>query len=220
MPAEMRKIEELTEEGEWVSLKAKALQLWEPRSDAIAQVGLLGDETGKLKFVSWKKSQLPELREGESYLFKGVVVDVWNGQSQVNLNSRTKITKLDEAIEAGGNGGIEGRVTRIVPKSGYIERCPECNRVLVNDHCPVHLDVEPVEDFRVKVALDSTRKVMVANGEVAERLTDIDLEMAKEMDDEDLGCLLDVKLVGNRYRFNGADFGENFTVDSFEKIEE
>lgn len=220
MPADMRKIEELRQKGEWVSLKAKAIQLWEPNSDAISQVGLLGDETGKLKFVSWKKSQLPELREGESYLLKGVVVDVWNGASQVNLNSRTKITRIDEDIAVGNDEGIEGRVTRIVPKSGYIERCPECNRVLVNDHCPVHLDVYPVEDFRVKAALDSTRKVMVANGEVAEKLTDIDIEMAKEMDTEDLDCLLDVKLVGKLFRFHGTDFGDNFTVESFEQIEE
>lgn len=220
MPADMRKIEELKQKGEWVSLKAKAIRLWDPHSDVIAQVGLLADETGTLKFVSWKKSQLPPLQEGESYLLKGVVVDVWNGQSQVNLNSRTKITKLDEDIDARGEEGIEGRIMRIVPKSGYIERCPECNRVLVNNHCPVHLDVEPVEDFRIKAALDSAQKVVVANGEVAEKWTNIDLEMAKEMDDEDLDCLLEVKLVGKKFRFSGADFGENFTVESVERVEE
>jgi ABC-type glutathione transport system ATPase component len=30
---------------------AEVVQLWEPHSETIAQVGLLGDESGRLKFV-------------------------------------------------------------------------------------------------------------------------------------------------------------------------
>ncbi|MFW6048468.1 MAG: replication protein A, partial [Candidatus Natronoplasma sp.] len=57
-------LSELNEDGEWVSLKVKVLQLWESNSDSISQVGLLGDETAKIKFVSWKKADLPDLEEG------------------------------------------------------------------------------------------------------------------------------------------------------------
>src|SRR6056297_1891557 len=40
---------------------------WEPRSDSISQVGLVGDESGTKKFVAFTTSDLPELEEGKSY---------------------------------------------------------------------------------------------------------------------------------------------------------
>ena len=73
---------------------------------------------------------------------------------QINFNSRTKISPVDKIIEASGSGLVKGTITDIVPKSGYIERCPECKRVLVNGHCPVHVDVKPEEDMRIKASLD------------------------------------------------------------------
>ena len=48
---------------EWVDLTAKVVELWDPRSDAVAQVGLLGDPTGTVKFTKWAKSDLPTLEE-------------------------------------------------------------------------------------------------------------------------------------------------------------
>jgi len=58
---------------------------------------------------------------------------------------------------------MEGTIERIVAESGAIERCPECNRVLVNDHCVVHLDVDPKKDMRVKAQLgDGTTVVFDA----------------------------------------------------------
>ena len=52
---------------EWVDITAKVVELWDPRSDAVAQVGLLGDETGRIKFTKWSKSDLSELEEGAVY---------------------------------------------------------------------------------------------------------------------------------------------------------
>lgn len=50
---------------------------------------------------------------------------------------------------------VEGTIKEVIPQSGAIERCPECGRVLVNDHCVVHLDVDPEKDARVKAGLDT-----------------------------------------------------------------
>ena len=220
MEAETRKISELEKKGKWGSLKAKVVQLWESESDAISQVGLLADESGQIKFVAWKKSNLPLLEEGKSYLFKSAVIDSWNGKKQISLNSRTKISPIDEEIKSSVLEEVEGNVLNIIPKSGFIERCPECNRVLINDHCPVHLDVKPDEDMRVKVSLDTTSKIVVANGEIAKKLVGLSLEQAKKMEKEDLNCLIDVKLVGKKYRFKGKDFDNNFIVDDFLEIGE
>ncbi|MFO8110539.1 MAG: hypothetical protein R6U17_08515 [Thermoplasmata archaeon] len=63
-------ISDIDEDGKWITLRVKVLQLWEPNSDSIEQVGLLGDPGGKIKFVSWKKAELPTLREGKRYRFR------------------------------------------------------------------------------------------------------------------------------------------------------
>ncbi|MEA1993307.1 MAG: hypothetical protein U9N35_02780, partial [Euryarchaeota archaeon] len=190
MPSKETKITDLKQEGEWVSLKAKVVQLWEPKVKSISQTGLLADETGKIKFVSWKKSKLPLMNKKENYLLRGVIVDSWNGTLQVYLNSRTKILQIEDDINANGVDVIEGKIARIVPKSGYVERCPECNRILVNNHCPVHVEVEPLDDLRIKVSLDSNKKILIINGEKAEKIVRIKLKKAKKMKKDDLDKLI------------------------------
>ncbi|MFW6196462.1 MAG: hypothetical protein ACOC5D_03915 [Thermoplasmatota archaeon] len=214
MSVAKNRVDDLSQEGEWVSIRTKVLQLWDANSDSINQVGLLGDESGKIKFVSWKKAALPKLEEGKSYLIKGAVVDSWNGDYQVNLNSRTSISELDEEIEVEENKGFVDRIIGIVPKSGYIERCPECNRVLVNNHCPVHIEVDPVEDIRVKASLRNKDKIAIANGEVAEELLGISLEKAKEIPEEDMKSIMHGHLVGRKFRFIGKEFDENVVVNN------
>jgi replication factor A1 len=220
MADDVRNILDLDEKGEWVSLEVKVLKLWEPKSDAISQSGIVADETGEINFVSWKKSKLLKLEDGKSYIIRGAVVDSWNGNKQINFNSRTKISPIDKIIEASGSGPVEGIITGIIPKSGYIERCPECKRVLVNDHCPVHIDVKPKEDIRIKASLDSNSRIFVANGKLAEKLLGIQLEQARKIEEEDLNCLIEVKLVGKKYRFKGREFENNFIIEDFQKIED
>src|SRR5699024_11269613 len=52
---EQREISSINTAEEWIDITAKVVELWEPRSDSIAQVGLVGDETGRIKFTSWAK---------------------------------------------------------------------------------------------------------------------------------------------------------------------
>ena len=84
----------ITSEGRWINMKAQVLELWEPYSDSMAQVGLLGDSTGVIKFVAWKTSELPELEEGQAYSLEMVVTDEHNDQMSVNLNSETSIEEI------------------------------------------------------------------------------------------------------------------------------
>ncbi|MGB9929638.1 MAG: replication protein A [Methanosarcina sp.] len=98
---QLTKIVDLSENGQWANLKAKVIQLWENTHESISQVGLLGDETGIIKFTEWKNSELPKLEQGESYLFKSIVVGEYNGRFQVQLNKNSTVEKLDEPVETG-----------------------------------------------------------------------------------------------------------------------
>ncbi len=98
---QLSKIVDLSENGKWANLKAKVIQLWENAHDSISQVGLLGDETGIIKFTGWKNAELPELEQGESYLLKSVVIGEYNGRFQVQLNKNSSVERLAEDIEVG-----------------------------------------------------------------------------------------------------------------------
>jgi len=220
MSIDVRNISDLSKKGEWVSLEIKVLKLWESTSDAISQSGIIADDTGEIKFVSWKKSKLIELEEGRSYLINSAIVDAWNDNRQINFNAKTKIKPLEKNIKVPSNSwNIEGIIKDIIPKSGYIHRCPECNRVLVNDHCPVHIDVKPKEDIRVKWSLNSDPRIFIANGKTAEKLLDINIENVKKMSEEDLNCLIQVKLIGKKYSFKGREFENNFIIEDLKQAE-
>ncbi len=99
---QLTKIIDLLENGKWANLKAKVIQLWENTHESISQVGLLGDETGIIKFTGWKNAELPNLEQGESYLFKSIVIGEYKDRFQVQLNKNSSIEKLAEDIEVGG----------------------------------------------------------------------------------------------------------------------
>lgn len=99
---QLTKIVDLSENGKWANFKAKIIQLWENTHDSISQVGLLGDETGIIKFTGWKNAELPNLEQGESYLFKSVVIGEYKDRFQVQLNKNSSVEKLAEDIEVGG----------------------------------------------------------------------------------------------------------------------
>jgi replication factor A1 len=126
---------DIDEPEQWVDVTAKVVDLWEPQSDAIAQVGLLGDETGTIKFTKWAKSDLQTLDEGTVYHLGNVVTDEYQGQFSVKLNSTTTIEQRDADIEVGDDSTeLVGALVDIQSGSGLIKRCPteDCTRVLQN----------------------------------------------------------------------------------------
>ncbi|MFB6164307.1 MAG: replication factor A, partial [Haloarculaceae archaeon] len=88
---ERKQINQVDAPEEWIDLTAKVIELWEPTSDAVAQVGLLGDPTGTIKFTKWSKSDLQELEEGAVYDLRNVVTDEYQGRFSVKLNRTTVI---------------------------------------------------------------------------------------------------------------------------------
>lgn len=213
---------------EWITVEAKVIDLWEPQSDAIGQVGLLGDETGTVKFTKWSKSDLPTLDEDQVYRLSNVVTDEYQGQYSVKLNRTTTIETLDKDITVGdGTQEIEGALVDIQSGSGLIKRCPkdDCTRVLQNGRCSEHGDVDGEFDLRVKAVIDdgSTAHEVILDKETTEEITGITLEEAKDMAMDALDTTVVVeeisqKILGRYYRVSGPVIGRYLLADNLEAL--
>ena len=74
-----------------VSIEGSVEALWKPTHPKIAQVGLLGDETGRVKFTVWKASRQPMVAEGERVRFRDVAKSWYEGRCSVALTGRSRI---------------------------------------------------------------------------------------------------------------------------------
>jgi replication factor A1 len=92
------KVSDILEDGKWVNIKVKVVQLWENTHGSISQVGLLADETGTIKFISWAAAEVLAVEEGKSYIFKNVVSSEWNGKMEVTLNKSSSIEEITDDI--------------------------------------------------------------------------------------------------------------------------
>ena len=68
---------------EEVSIKGRIVQLWKPASPAIAQVGLIEDQSGRTKFTVWKKSNSRMVQEGEKVCIHGAAKSWYQGRVSV-----------------------------------------------------------------------------------------------------------------------------------------
>jgi len=216
--APLVKIVDITEPGEWVSLKAKVVQLWEPNSESISQAGLIGDETGIIKFV-WLSASVKPVEEGKSYVFRNVVTDCYNGKMQVNVNRNSEIEEIDEDVQLPPREvEVFGALVAIQQNSGLIKRCKLCNRTMTKEICPVHGKVEAYEDLRVKGVVDDGENVyeVILKQEIVKSLTGIGLEEALRIAREYLDrnavlSELKSKLFGRYLRLIGTK-GERYLV--------
>ena len=220
------KIADINAEDKWINLKVKIVQLWEPNSPSIAQVGLFGDETGAIKFTSWSSANLPVLRNGMSYSIRNAVTKSWQGRFSVSLNKATDITPLDQEIVVGrAEVEMSGAIIDVQSGSGLIKRCPQCNRVVVKGYCTEHGKVSGVYDLRVKGVLDDGDVVsdVLFNRELTEKLTGITLEEAKEMavealDQNIVADMIKGLIIGRYYTLRGNKTPRWLLITDFNEL--
>jgi replication factor A1 len=220
------KVVEIDEPGQWVDLKVKVAQLWEANSDAISQSGLVGDDTGTIKFVKWVKADLPDLEEGKSYLLKNLVTDEFQGRFSVKLNRTSQIELLDADVEIGSVAAeFSGAMVDVQKGSGLIKRCPVCKRSLAKGVCNEHGKVDGTYDLRIKAVLDDGRRVqdVLMNRETTERLVNLTLDEAKQMamealDHEVVRSLIESKLMGRYYSITGPRIDRYLLVESINEV--
>jgi len=220
-------VNDINQDEQWVDLRVKLVDLWDPRSDSISQVGLLGDESGTIKFVAFETSELEKLEEGQSYELSNVVTDEYQGTYSVKLNRTTTITEIDDEIEVGDNSDtVEGALVDVQSGSGLIKRCPkeDCTRVLQNGRCAEHGEVDGEFDLRIKAVLDDGQEVqdVIFNREATEELTGIELEEAKQLakDALDTTVVADemrADILGRYYTVTGPTLGQYVLANEFEQ---
>ncbi len=169
------------------SVRAKVLQEWDTTHDRMLQSGLLGDESGTIKFVLWKEEGKEKLVPGTVYNIFYALVDEYNGRHSLNLNTSTCIPEEGDIAVSSGDTTVEGALVHLAPGSGLIKRCPVegCNRVLSRqNYCPVH-EIQPKfnYDLRIKGWLDNGVKTweLLIQRENVELLTGMTLEQAREL---------------------------------------
>ncbi|MCS7129796.1 MAG: replication protein A [Archaeoglobaceae archaeon] len=179
------------EPNQWVSLKGKIIQLWEPSSPTIAQTGLIGDETGTARFVVWSKSNKKRLEEGKSYLFEKVVVDEFMGIKSIKVTSVSDIKEISEEIEVKEERGeieVVGALVAIQQNSGLLQTCKLCGRVVKAGICVEHGKVETNEVLRLRGVLDDGERTydLTLNEKCISSLTGIGIKEARKLAEEHL----------------------------------
>jgi hypothetical protein len=74
-----------------VSVSGEIIELWWPSSSAISQVGLIADESGKIKFTSWSKSDQKWVREGDQVQIKYAKKNWYRGRCSIALTYVSRI---------------------------------------------------------------------------------------------------------------------------------
>jgi len=218
--APLVKVSDITKPGEWISLKAKVVQLWDTTSPNVSQVGLIGDETGIIKFVVWTKAEKDEIEEDKSYLFKNIITDSFGGRMQVNVNRNSKIEEIDEDIKLPPREiEVVGSLVAIQQNSGLIRRCKLCDRAITKV-CPVHGKVESYDDLRIKGVIDDGENCyeVIFNQDVVKSLTGIGIEEAlriarNNLDRNAVLAELKKKLLGRYFQVSGIK-GERYLIVS------
>jgi replication factor A1 len=170
------------------SVRAKVIQEWDVTHDRMLQSGLLGDETGTIKFIIWKEQGKEKLVPGAVYSVFYAQADEFNERLSLNITGATIMQEEgDIATASGGDAEVKGAIVHIAPGSGIIKRCPVegCNRALSRqNYCPIH-EIQPnfVYDLRIKGWLDDGEKThnMLLKRDVVEALTGMTLDQAKEI---------------------------------------
>jgi replication factor A1 len=173
-----------------VCIRVKVVQEYESSSERIFQSGILGDESGTIRFVTWKDETAERLTPGAVYTIYYVSADEYNGRPSLTLNGATCIPEEAGTIEVKASGDlVTGALVHISPGSGLIKRCPVdgCGRVLTRqNYCQVH-EIQPKfqYDLRIKGWIDNGKQTWdtIISREGVEKLLGLTLEGAQEMAD-------------------------------------
>ena len=203
--------------------------------------GVVGDETARLPFTDWDPHD--DIEADASVRLENVYVREFRGVPSVNVtefstiepvadvavsDSATRMT-VSEAVATGGvfDAEVVGNVIEVRDGSGLIQRCPDCGRVVQNDQCRSHGEVDPEDDLRVKAILDDGTETVtvilgrelteaVYGGTLAEALDDA----RDAMDREVVADAIAADIVGGEFRVRGTlsvdEYGANLDAEAFE----
>jgi replication factor A1 len=190
-------------------------------------VGLIGDETGVIKFTVWKTAA-NEIRlvQGNSYIFQNVVTGSFSDKMQVAVTSTSKIVPIAEQIQQKEREITHaGVIVSLTNGSGLIKRCPDCSRSLSKGSCEEHGKKDGILDIRIKAVLDDGKSTfnILALRDMTARLTGLTLDSAKQIATEALDQsavteAMKKKLIGKYFTIRCVPIGANHLVTDVEVI--
>lgn len=74
-----------------VDVEGLVTELWKPSHASVQQVGLLEDNSGRIKFTVWKKSRQPTVRVGDRVRFRGAARNWYRGRVSVALTGWSRV---------------------------------------------------------------------------------------------------------------------------------
>ena len=207
------------------TVRAKVMQDWEPRHERMFQSGLLGDESGTVRFVTWKEDSNVRLEAGKVYNIYYAGVDEFQGRLSLNLTGAMILEDEGAVIEvASGNMKLSGAFVHMGGGTGLIKRCKVegCNRALSRqNYCPVHeIQNDFRYDLRITGVVDDGQKAsnVLIQREEAEKLTGITLDSAIEMAEnnplgfDDVTMKMQETLIGRYVECQGSDIDGTLLV--------
>jgi ssDNA-binding replication factor A large subunit len=131
--------------------------------------------------------------------------------------------ELQEAREPPGEftATLTGRITQIYDGSGLIQRCPKCNRWILDNICMVHSDVAGIWDLRIKARFEGTneRCTVIFKRDMTQNVAQLTLEEAKKLGDVTLERIRQT-LLGKRFELGGDRLrgSNNFLVKAIRAV--
>ena len=115
---------------------------------------------------------------------------------------------------------LTGKITQIYDGSGLIQRCPKCNRWIIDDFCIVHSDVEGIWDLRIKARFDDGKErcTLILKKDITEKSVNITLEEAKKLGEAATLERIKNALIGKNIKIEGVKLNGNFLVKDIREV--
>jgi replication factor A1 len=212
------------------SVRAKIVQEWEPRHERMLQTGLLGDESGIIKFVLWKDGEKEKLEPGVVYSIYYASVDEFMGRLSLNLSTAMYLPEEGDITVHDGSITLSGAFVHLGSGSGLIKRCPVegCNRALSRqNYCPVHeIQTKFRYDLRITGVIDDgrTARNVLIQRENSEQLSGMSLDEAIEVAEnnplgfDDVFLKMRNAIIGRYIRCSGSDIDGTLLIKECKKL--
>jgi len=211
------------------SVRVKVMQDWETRHDQMEQTGIVADETGTIKFVTWKNNNQERLELDKVYTLYYTTVNEYQGRLSLNLTNAMIMREDGADIEvASGNASVTGAFVHMGSGSGLIKRCKVegCNRALSRqNYCPQHeIQSEFRYDLRITGVVDDGQKAtnVLIQREETEKLSGITLDKAIEIAEnnplglDDVFLKMQTNVMGRYVTCKGNDIDGTILVKDIE----
>lgn len=212
------------------NVRGKIIQFFDSKNDKIDQVGLLGDESGIVKFITWKSSiAAPKLEKDKSYVFNYAQSQKYNELYSLVISSAIEIP--DEIHVPSKQTEIIGNLVSIKAGSGLIRRCKVdgCGRVISRqNYCSIHeIQNDFKWDMRIKGIIDdgTTAYNVIITLPTVEKLTGIQLDKAIEISQnnplgaDEVFMRIRSKVLGRYFVVTGTKYPDRVFVQDCNPLE-